>query len=105
MFEIESRRPKTPPRQRPTENLINPNREVEYVFSNMLASNISEMPEPFRSAVERSALWRRERDEGRERTGCLTTIFPKDEEQDVNFSFFCAHEEGYRLNDIFHLKL
>ncbi|EGD97885.1 hypothetical protein TESG_05388 [Trichophyton tonsurans CBS 112818] len=80
------------------------NREVKSMFTNALVSTISLLPEPFKTAVENSKLWRWERLRGEKTTGCLATLFSKDETQDVSFTIWCGHDEGYHLNDIFGVQ-
>lgn len=38
-------------------------------------------------------------------TGCLVTLFPKDNTQDVSLTIWCGHEEGYNIKDEFGLEL
>jgi len=78
--------------------------EMKDMYTNAPASNISKMPEPFRTAVQNSRLWKWERSQGLETTGCWADLFPKDYTQDVSFTIWCGHNNGYRLNDIFGLQ-
>jgi len=79
--------------------------EMKYMFNNALASNISRLPEPFRSAVENSRLWKWERGQGLLTTGCWPSLFPKDYTQDVSFTIWCGHDDGYRLIQFFGSEL
>lgn len=80
--------------------------EMKYMCTNAPISSVSELPEPFRTAVERSALWKWERSQdGVERTGCLATLFPKDNTQDVSFTIWCGNNDGYHLSNLFGLQV
>lgn len=80
--------------------------EMNYMYTNAQASNISKMPEPFRTAVQNSRLWKWERSQKHlETTGCWPSLFPKDYTQDVSFTIWCGHEDGHRLADFFGAKL
>ncbi|KAM5442408.1 hypothetical protein MferCBS31731_002286 [Microsporum ferrugineum] len=81
------------------------NREAKYIYSNAPASNIEKLPEPFRTAVRNSKLWEAERRQGLETTGCLATLFPKDDTQDVSLTIWCANKEGYRLYRMYEMEL
>ncbi|OAF58417.1 hypothetical protein VC83_06543 [Pseudogymnoascus destructans] len=57
-----------------TEDALSPSnesREMKYMYTNAPASNISNLPEPFRTAVENSRLWKWERSQELVTTGCL----------------------------------
>ncbi|PMD61954.1 uncharacterized protein K444DRAFT_359424, partial [Hyaloscypha bicolor E] len=89
-------------RQRhPPLHLYKENREMKDMYTNALASNISKMPEPFRTAIQNSRLWKWERSQNMERTGCWPILFPKDHTQDVSFTIWCSHNDGYYLTDFF----
>ncbi|EQL38000.1 hypothetical protein BDFG_01017 [Blastomyces dermatitidis ATCC 26199] len=60
--------------------------EMKYMFSNAPAGIISTLPEPFKKAVENSQLWKWERKHRLTKTGCLGTLFPRDEMQDVSLT-------------------
>ncbi|KAH6692793.1 hypothetical protein BKA61DRAFT_684092 [Leptodontidium sp. MPI-SDFR-AT-0119] len=77
------------------------NREMKDMYTNAPASNISKMPEPFRTAIENSRLWKWERRQGLETTGCWPSLFPKDQTQDVSFTIWCGNKDGNRLTDFF----
>ncbi|KAH1452267.1 hypothetical protein KXW57_003990 [Aspergillus fumigatus] len=79
-------------------------REMKYMFSNAPASSISHLPEPFRTAVENSQQWRSERSQNLETTSCLASLFPWDMTQDVSFTIWCGHDDGYHLNSVFGMK-
>jgi len=78
--------------------------EMKYMFGNAPARNISRLPEPFRTVVQNSGLWKWERKQGLPMTGCFTTVFPKDYTQDVSFTLWCGNNDGYHLNDIFGME-
>jgi len=80
--------------------------EMKYMYTNAPASNISKLPEPFRTAVQNSRLWKWERSQEQEleTTGCLASLFPKDYTQDVSFTIWCGHDDAYRLNDVFGVR-
>jgi hypothetical protein len=79
--------------------------EIKYMYTNAPASNISKMPEPFRKAVQNSRLWKWERSQSMEVTGCWPSLFPKDDKQDVSFTIWCGHDDAYELTDYFGSKL
>ncbi|KAM5431532.1 hypothetical protein McanMca71_004767 [Microsporum canis] len=81
------------------------NREAKYIYSNAPASNIEKLPEPFRTAVRNSKLWEAERRQGLETTGCLATLLPKDDTQDVSLTIWCANEDGYRLHRMYGMEV
>ncbi|KFY17489.1 hypothetical protein V492_00643 [Pseudogymnoascus sp. VKM F-4246] len=83
--------------------IYNEHREIEYMCTNAPASCIAKLPEPFRTAVQNSRVWKRERSQGLETTGCLTTLFPKSNKHDVTVTIFCGNVNGYVLNDFFGL--
>jgi hypothetical protein len=75
------------------------------MYINAPASNISKMPEPFRTAIENSRQWKWERSKKMQTTGCWPSLFPKDYTQDVSFTIWCSYNDVYRLNDIFGQQL
>lgn len=77
------------------------NREMKDMYTNAPASSISKLPEPFRTAVQNSRLWRWERSQNMETTGCWPSLFPKDNRQDVSFTIWCGNVDGYRLTNFF----
>jgi hypothetical protein len=79
--------------------------EMKYMFTNAPASNISKVPEPFRSAVENSRQWKWERSQNLLTTRCFPSLFPKDNTQDVSFTIWCGNEDGYQLTDFFGSEL
>lgn len=87
--------------------LYNERREIKYMCTNALASDISTMPEPFRTYLQNSRLWKWERSQEPElkTTGCLSTLFPESNEHDVTVTLFVGHEDGYSLNDVYGLQL
>ncbi|EEQ35365.1 conserved hypothetical protein [Microsporum canis CBS 113480] len=81
------------------------NPKAKYIYSNAPASNIEKLPEPFRTAVRNSKLWEAERRQGLETTGCLATLLPKDDTQDVSLTIWCANEDGYRLHRMYGMEV
>ncbi|EER41093.1 conserved hypothetical protein [Histoplasma capsulatum H143] len=79
-------------------------REMKYMFTNSPASIISSLPEPFKTAIENSRLWEWERKHKLNETGCLASLFPKDVTQDVSFTIWCGHDDGYHLNSVFGMR-
>lgn len=79
---------------------------MKYMYTDAPASNISKLPEPFRTAVQNSRLWKwkRSQEQELETTGCLASLFPKDYTQDVSFTIWCGHDDAYRLNDVFGVQ-
>jgi hypothetical protein len=82
-------------------NANNLSTEMKDMYTKALASNISKMPELFRTAIQNSRLWKWERSQNMERTGCWPILFPKDHTQDVSFTIWCSHNDGYYLTDFF----
>lgn len=78
--------------------------EMKYMFTNAPARSIASLPTPFKTAIQSSNLWKWERHQGLETTGCLATLFPKDDNEDVSCTFWVGHDDGYHLNDQFELK-
>ncbi|KND89335.1 hypothetical protein TOPH_06086 [Tolypocladium ophioglossoides CBS 100239] len=86
-------------------NPNNVNREMKHMFTNApAATSVLQLPQPFRGAAQNSAQWKWERSQGYGTTACVATLFPKDETQDVSFTIWCGHNDGYRLNDIYGVK-
>jgi len=75
--------------------------EMKDMYTNAPASNISKMPEPFRTAIENSRQWKWERSQGLKTTGCWPSLFPKDQTQDVSFTIWCGNKGGEHLTDFF----
>jgi len=75
--------------------------EMKDMYTNAPASNISKMPEPFKTAIENSRLWKWERSQGLKTTGCWPSLFPKDRTQDVSFTIWCGKKDGEHLSDFF----
>jgi hypothetical protein len=75
--------------------------EMKDMYTNAPASNITKMPEPFRTAIENSRQWKWERNQGLTTTGCWPSLFPKDQKQDVSFTIWCGNKDGNRLTDFF----
>jgi hypothetical protein len=78
--------------------------EMSHMYSNAPATIVSILPEPFKSAVMNSRLWKWERCQNMETTGCLASLFPKDDTQDVSFTIWCGHNDGYSLNNVFGVR-
>jgi hypothetical protein len=81
-----------------------PPTEMKYMFSNAPATVISMLPEPLKTAVENSRLWEWERKHNLKETACLASLFPKDVMQDVSFTIWCGHDDGYHLNSVFKMQ-
>lgn len=47
---------------------------MRYMFTNAPTDTISELPEPFKTAIMTSRLWKWERSQGLETTGCLASL-------------------------------
>ncbi|KAB8069205.1 hypothetical protein BDV29DRAFT_57176 [Aspergillus leporis] len=90
--------------QRHSSNPLTGGREMKYMFSNAPVSHISVLPELLRTAVENSRLWKWERSQNLNTTGCLASLFPKDLTQDVSFTIWCGCDDGYYLNTVFGLQ-
>lgn len=78
--------------------------EMKYMFTEAPARGVSTLPEPFKKAIENSRLWQWERKHGLENTGCLASLFPRDVTQDVSFTIWCGHDDGYHLNSVFGMR-
>jgi hypothetical protein len=79
--------------------------EMKFMCTNAPASSIARMPDPFRTAVQRSQLWKWERSQGLQTTGCFASLFPKDVAQDVSFTIWCGNDDGYHLTNLFEAEL
>ncbi|PGH19286.1 hypothetical protein AJ80_04039 [Polytolypa hystricis UAMH7299] len=79
--------------------------EVKYMYTNAPTSIIEQLPEPLKTAVQNSKQWRDERRRNSKTTGCLATLFPKDDNQDISLTIWCASKEAYRVNSIYGLEL
>jgi hypothetical protein len=77
---------------------------MKHMYSNAPAVIISILPEPFKSAVMNSRLWKWERSQNMETTACLASLFPQDDTQDVSFTIWCGHNDGYFLNNVFGVQ-
>lgn len=77
---------------------------MKHMFTNAPNTMVMQLPQPFRGAAQNSALWKWERSQGYGTTACVATLFPKDENQDVSFTIWVGHNDGYRLNDIYGVK-
>ncbi|KKK23238.1 hypothetical protein AOCH_004407 [Aspergillus ochraceoroseus] len=82
----------------------NGKREMKYMFTNAPVDSILVLPEQFKRAIQNSSLWKWERSQQLSTTGCLAVMFPKDDSQDVSFTFWCGHDDGYFLNDLFKVQ-
>jgi hypothetical protein len=78
---------------------------MKYMYTNAPASSISKFPEPFRTAVQNSRLWKWERSQNMETTGCWPSLFPKDNTQDISFTIWCGNDDGYHLTSFFGSEL
>ena len=75
------------------------------MYSNAPADYISKFPEPFKSAIQTSRLWKWERAQHLTTTGCFATLFPKDNTQDVSVTMWCGNDDGYHLTNLFEAVL
>lgn len=78
---------------------------MKHMFTNAPVAVISMLPEPLGTAVQDSRMWKWERSQGMPTTGCIASVFPKDEKQDASFTFWCDHIDGYELNQVFGLQI
>ncbi|KAL6229868.1 hypothetical protein BDW75DRAFT_234864 [Aspergillus navahoensis] len=83
----------------------NGDREMQHIYTNSDPACINKLPKSFQTAVMQSQLWQWERRRGMETTGCLSTLFPKDNTQDVSLTIWCGNPEAYNINDEFGLQL
>lgn len=79
--------------------------EMKHMYTNPEPACIDRLPEPFQKAVRESRLWKWERNQAMDTTGCLATLFPKDNTQDVSLTIWCGNYEAYHLNDVLGLQL
>jgi len=79
--------------------------EMKHMYTNGPASNISKWPEPFRSAIENGRLWKWERSKRLHSTSTWAVMFPKGDKQDVSFTIWCSHKDGYQLSEELGLEL
>ncbi|KPM45599.1 hypothetical protein AK830_g982 [Neonectria ditissima] len=78
------------------------NRETKDMFAEAPITNVMRhLPQPFVKAVQNSQQWKWERSSGFDTTSCLATLFPRSEKDDVSFTIWVGHNDGYRLNNIF----
>lgn len=75
------------------------------MYTNANLDCVDKLPEPFKSIIRHSRLWKWERDKGMKTTGCLATLFPKDNTQDVSLTIWCGNYEAYNLNTVLGLQL
>ncbi|KAJ6019953.1 hypothetical protein N7522_000028 [Penicillium canescens] len=80
-------------------------REMKHMYTNPDYVCIDRLPEPFQTAVRGSRLWKWERSQGMKTTGCLSTLFPLDNTQDVSLTIWCGNAESYNIIDEFELEL
>jgi len=78
---------------------------MKHMFTNALATTISELPEPFKTAVQNSQLWKWERSRGLQTTSCYASLFPKGYTQDASFTIWCGQNDGYQLSKSFGMEL
>jgi len=75
------------------------------MYTNAPALSIQPMLLSLSTKVSNSGLWKIEREQGLETTACLAALFPKDYMQDVSFTVWCSHDEGYDLINEFGMEL
>ncbi|KAJ5418099.1 uncharacterized protein N7487_001649 [Penicillium crustosum] len=87
-------------------NLENPSQQDEFTNPDMPIQAVQTAPRnpDNEHRVQNSALWKWERSQGHGTTACVATLFPKDETQDVSFTIWVGHNDGYRLNDTYGVK-
>lgn len=78
---------------------------MKHMYTNPDYVSIDKLPEPFQTAVRGSRLWKWERSQGIEKTGCLNILFPMDNTQDVSLTIWCGNAEAYNIIDEFELEL
>jgi len=78
--------------------------EIQYMFSKAPTNQIPLLGNLLSDAVQTSHHWEMERTLGEEMTDCLTTMIPKDQNQDISITLWVGLEAGLRLNDIFNLR-
>jgi len=79
---------------------------MKYVYTNAPASCVLTLPEPFRTAIKNSRLWKWERSQpGLETTGCISTVIPKGEGQDVSLNIWCGHNDGYGISHMLGMQV
>ncbi|KAJ5808883.1 hypothetical protein N7474_010152 [Penicillium riverlandense] len=83
----------------------NGSREMQHMYTNSDPACIEKLPESFRTAIRQSRLWKWERSKAMKTTGCLSTLFPMDNTQDVSLTIWCGNVEAYNINDEFELEL
>ncbi|KJZ68049.1 hypothetical protein HIM_12560 [Hirsutella minnesotensis 3608] len=83
----------------------NERREMKHMYTNGDPDCVDALPEPFKRIIWSSRLWNWERSKGMKTTGCLATLFPKDNTQDVSLTIWCGNYEAYHLNSILGLQL
>ncbi|CZT07740.1 uncharacterized protein RCO7_11232 [Rhynchosporium graminicola] len=81
------------------------NRAIEHMYTNAPATNITKFPEPFKTAIQNSRLWKSERSQNMKTTGCWPSLFPQDDRQDVSFTIWCGNEDGEDLTKFFGTQL
>lgn len=70
----------------------------------MRRSKIAELPEPFRSGMARSNLWKKEEGTGGLAvTNCLSMYLPETAHEDAFFVARIGYEEGFVISHIFGL--
>lgn len=56
------------------------------------------------NAVQTSHLWRTERAAGEPRTDCLTTMIPRDENEDISITLWVGQQAGMELLNVLRLQ-
>lgn len=70
----------------------------------MRRSKIVELPEPFRSGMARSSLWKKEEERGGLAvTNCLSMYLPETAYEDAFFVARIGYEDGFVISNIFGL--
>jgi hypothetical protein len=70
----------------------------------MRRSKIEKLPEPFRSGMVRSSLWKEEEERGGLAvTNCLSMYLPETAHEDAFFVARIGYDDGFEISNIFGL--
>ena len=78
--------------------------EIQFMFSKAPTSQIPLLTNFLLDAIQNSVQWKKERELGESTTDCLTTMIPKDPDQDISISLWVGRVEGYQINDMIMLQ-
>lgn len=79
--------------------------EMKHMYTNGSPDHVYKLPEPFKTVILGSTLWKWERSQGMTTTSCLSTLWPKDDKQDVSFTIWGGNHDTYLINDMLGLQL